>query len=352
MSREQKIKVGITIGDVAGVGPEVIIKTFMDDRIFKHCVPVLFANPKVIGFYRKALGIDNLKYSSIKNFDHLANNSLNISLAWENEVDIQPGKPSEATGKCAFQSLEAAVNAIKDGQIDVLVTAPINKKVIQQDNFQHPGHTQYLQEAFEEKDSLMFMVSDKLKVAVVSDHIPIKNVHEQISTDKIVSKLKMMNESLRVDFGIERPKIAVLGLNPHAGDGGLLGNEESEIILPAIAEAKKSNILVTGPYAADGFFGACRHLAFDGILAMYHDQGLIPFKFIASDDGVNYTAGLPAVRTSPDHGTAEDIAGKGKASPSSFTHAIFKAIDIYKSQKAYREMNANPLVKKKMRDER
>lgn len=352
MSREDKIRVGITLGDVAGVGPEIIIKTFMDDRIFKHCTPVLFGNPKVIGYYRKVLEIDDIKYSTIKDFNHLAHNSLNISLAWEEEIDIQPGKPNESTGKYALLSLEAAVKALKEGHIDVIVTAPINKKVMQQEKFNYPGHTQYLQDAFELDESLMFMVSDKLKVALVTDHVPLQQVHENISQEVIIKKLQLMDESLRVDFGIERPKIAVLGLNPHAGDNGLLGKEEEEIILPAIAEAKKNDILVTGPYASDGFFGACRHLAFDGILAMYHDQGLIPFKYIAGEEGVNYTAGLPAVRTSPDHGTAEDIAGQGKASPASFIKAIFQAIDIYKTQKAYTEMHANPIQRHKLKDER
>lgn len=348
MSKNNKTIVGISIGDVAGIGPEVIIKTFLDDRIFKHCTPVLFGNPKVIGYYRKALDIENLKYSTIKNFSHLAHNSLNISLAWEDEINITPGKPSEETGKVAMLSLEAAVNALKEKHIDVLVTAPINKKVIQNERFKYPGHTQYLQDQFSEKDSLMFMVSDELNVGVVCDHVPLKNVHEKITKAAILSKLKLMNESLRVDFGIERPKIAVLGLNPHAGDNNLIGTEETDIIIPAIAEAKKQGVLATGPYAADGFFGACKYLAFDGILAMYHDQGLIPFKFLAQN-GVNYTAGLPIVRTSPDHGTAEDIAGNGKASPESFRNAIYKALDIHESQIQYRDMHANTLDPKALK---
>jgi 4-hydroxythreonine-4-phosphate dehydrogenase len=342
MSRNNSIKVGITIGDVAGIGPEIIIKTFLDERIFKHCTPVLFANPKVIGYYKKGLDIENLRYSTIKDFSHLSSNTLNISLAWENEIEIVPGKPNAATGKAALASIEAAVAALKEKQIDVLVTAPINKNVIQTESFKYPGHTNYLQEQFGEKDCLMFMISDDLKIGVVCDHVPIQKVHEKISTATILSKLKLMEQSLRVDFGIERPKIAVLGLNPHAGDNNLIGTEESEIIIPAISEAKKSGMLVTGPYAADGFFGSCKYLAFDGILAMYHDQGLIPFKFLA-EDGVNYTAGLPIVRTSPDHGTAEDIAGHNKASEESFRNAIYQAIDIYESQIEYREMRANPL---------
>jgi 4-hydroxythreonine-4-phosphate dehydrogenase len=351
MSRNNSIKVGITIGDVAGIGPEVIIKTFLDERIFKHCTPVLFANPKVIGFYKKSIEFENLRYSTIKDFSHLSANTLNISLAWENEFEIIPGKPDQASGKAALASLEAAVAALKEKQIDILVTAPINKHVIQNESFKYPGHTQYLQEQFGEKDSLMFMISDDLKIGVVCDHVPIQKVPEKIKTQTILSKLKLMDESLRVDFGIERPKIAVLGLNPHAGDNNLIGTEESEIIIPAIAEAKKSGILVTGPYAADGFFGSCKYLAFDAILAMYHDQGLIPFKFLAQD-GVNYTAGLPIVRTSPDHGTAEDIAGKNKASEESFRSAIYKAIDIYESQLAHKEMHSNTLEIKPFKSKR
>ncbi len=353
MSYQNKIKVGISIGDIAGVGPEIIIKTFEDDRIYKHCIPVLFGNPKVIGYYRKAMNIEHFKYSTIRNFNHLATNSLNISLAWDSEVAITPGKPNEETGDCAIKSLNAAVKSLKDGEIDILVTAPINKKVMQQGSFNYPGHTTFLQESFGKNDALMFMISDGLKIGLVTDHVPVKKVNEKISQEKIISKLKLMNRSLQVDFGIDRPKIAVMGLNPHAGDDGLIGNEEGEIIIPAIREAKKQGVLATGPYPADGFFGACKHLAYDAILCMYHDQGLIPFKFIAGEDGVNYTAGLPFVRTSPDHGTAEDIAGKGKASAASFRNAIFTAIDIHNQRKAYDERNANPLQPQiKIRDER
>ena len=346
MSRKNKINVGISIGDVAGIGPEIIMKTFMDDRIFQHCTPVLFANPKVIGFYRKVLDIDDIKYSTIRNYDHLASNSLNISLAWEEEFAIEPGSPSPETGKYALKSLDAAVSALKNNQVDVLVTAPINKHVIQQSEFQYPGHTEYLQNAFERKESLMFMVSDDLKIGVVTGHVPLSEVSARISTEAIVAKLKIMDQSLKEDFGIDKPKIAVLGLNPHAGDNGTLGEEEQELIVPAVSEAKKAAILVNGPYAADGFFGNCRHLAFDGILAMYHDQGLIPFKYLAGESGINFTAGLPIVRTSPDHGTAEDIAGKGKASPESFRQAIYSALDIHREQVDYSQRNSNPLQTK------
>ncbi|MCP4122574.1 MAG: 4-hydroxythreonine-4-phosphate dehydrogenase PdxA [Bacteroidetes bacterium] len=350
MNRPNNIIVGITTGDLAGVGIEIIMKTFMDDRIFKQCTPVLFGNPKVIGFYRNVLEMDNLKYSTIRNFDHLSNNSLNISLAWEDEIAIEPGKPTPETGKGAFLSLQAGVKALKEGKIHILVTAPINKNVIQQDEFRFPGHTEYLQESFECYDSLMFMVSDKLKVGLVTGHLPLSEASSKLSKDKILSKINIMHESLKNDFGIDRPKIAVLALNPHGGDNGLLGNEESEHINPAVAEAKKQGMLVNGAYAADGFFGACKHLAFDGILAMYHDQGLVPFKYMAGDEGVNFTAGLPIVRTSPDHGTAEDIAGKGKASAISFRNSIYEALDIYKTRNSIKEMSANPL--KPMKKER
>ena len=343
MNRSKNLTVGITTGDLAGVGLEVIMKTFMDDRIYKHCNPVLFGNPKVIGFYRKVLDIEQLKYSSISSFEHLASNSLNISLAWENEISIEPGKPTAETGKAAFLSLQAGVQALKDGKIDILVTAPINKNVIQQDEFRFPGHTEYLQEAFECEDSMLFMVSDKLKIGLVTGHIPVRDVAMHLTKEKILNKIRIMYSSLQNDFGIDRPKIAVLALNPHAGDNGLLGMEEEELINPAISEAKKQGMLVTGAYAADGFFGACRHLAFDGILAMYHDQGLIPFKYMVGDEGVNFTAGLPVVRTSPDHGTAEDIAGKGKASAVSFRNSIYHAMDIYRTRNNIKEMSSNTL---------
>lgn len=343
MIQQPRIRVGITTGDLAGIGPEIIIKTFLDDRIYKLCTPVLFGNPKVIGHYRKVLEIDQIKYSTIRSFDHLATNCLNISLAWEEDIDIQPGYPSQETGRAAFLSLEAACQALKNGLIDVLVTAPINKNSIQQQNFRFPGHTEYLQETFEHHDSLLFMVSGELKVGLVTGHVPVSEISAKLSTENIVSKALIMHNSLQIDFGIDKPKIAVLALNPHAGDNGLLGDEEQEIISPAITQLKKQGMLVNGPYAADGFFGSGRFRAFDGILAMYHDQGLIPFKYLAGDAGVNFTAGLRIVRTSPDHGTAEDIAGRNKASEVSFRNAIYTAIDLYSERQRHAERTANPL---------
>lgn len=343
MSRQSNLIVGITTGDLAGVGPEIIMKTFVDDAIFRHCTPVLFGNPKVIGHYRKVLEIEDIKYSTIRNFDHLAGNSLNISLAWDEDIPIEAGKPTPETGRAAYLSLQAGVRALEQEKIDVLVTAPINKHVIQQEEFRFPGHTEYLQEAFRSEDTLLFMVSDKLKVGLVTGHIAVSEVASRLSKSRILSKIQLMHRSLQQDFGIDKPKIAVLALNPHAGDNGLMGPEETEYINPAVTEAKKQGILVSGAYAADGFFGACRHLAFDGILAMYHDQGLVPFKYIAGNEGVNFTAGLPIVRTSPDHGTAEDIAGLGKASPESFRNAIFTAMDIYRTRREMASISANAL---------
>lgn len=343
MSSKDKIVVGITMGDMAGVGPEIIIKTFMDERIYNHCTPVLFGNPKVIGTYRKLLDVERMRYSTIRSFSHLGHNTLNMSLAWEEEVEFQPGQPTAETGKYALKSLHAAIQALQDGEIDVLVTSPINKSVMKGDDFQHPGHTEYLQETFGASNSLMFMVSEHLKVGVVTGHIPVSEVAANLSQEAVSKALKTMHTSLKEDFGIDKPKIAVLGLNPHAGESGHMGSEDAEVISPVIAEARKKGMLVSGPYAADGFFGACKHLAFDGILAMYHDQGLIPFKYIAGDKGVNYSAGLPIVRTSPDHGTAEDIAGKGKASPESFRSAIFMALDIHRHRNGFEQRHANPL---------
>lgn len=344
--QNQKRKVGITLGDVAGIGPEIIMKTFMDDLIYKHFTPILYGNPRVLSYYKKMLNLDRFQYSSVKNYSNLSHNALNIIPVWEEEFVITPGTPTEVTGNYAFKSLQAACEALKQKHIDVLVTAPINKKVMHSDKFPFAGHTEYLMNYFEAKDDLMFMISDKLRVGLVTNHSAIKDVASKISKEKIVRKLQMMNTSLKQDFGIDQPRIAVLGLNPHAGDGGVIGNEEVNIILPAIKEAKDSGMTVFGPYPADGFFSSCNYTKFDGILAMYHDQGLIPFKYIAGEEGTNFTAGLDIVRTSPDHGTAEDIAGKGIADETSFRKAIYAAIDIYNMRNNYADMRSNPLVKR------
>lgn len=352
-TEKKKVKVGITLGDVAGIGPEIIMKTFSDDQIYKHFTPILYGNPRVLSFYKKMLNIEKFQYSSIKNYQNITHNSLNIIPVWEEEFAIVPGTPTEITGNYALKSLQAACEALKNKQIDVLVTSPINKKFIHSDKFPFAGHTEYLMNFFEAKDNLMFMVSEDLRVGLVTNHHAIKDVASKISKEKIIKKIQLMNTSLTEDFGIDKPRIAVLGLNPHAGDGGLIGNEEVNVILPAIQEAKNMGITVFGPYPADGFFASCNYKKFDGILAMYHDQGLIPFKYIAGEDGTNFTAGLNIVRTSPDHGTAEDIAGKGIADETSFRKAIYAAIDIFNERQNFADMRSNPLVKRAvLHDER
>ncbi|HMV14584.1 MAG TPA: 4-hydroxythreonine-4-phosphate dehydrogenase PdxA [Chitinophagales bacterium] len=352
-NQNQKRKVGITLGDVAGIGPEIIIKTFSDELIYKHFTPILYGNPRVLSYYKKMLNIDKFQYSSIKGYGNLSHNSLNIIPVWEEEFQITPGTPTDITGNYALKSLEAACDALKNKQIDVLVTAPINKNVIHSDKFPYAGHTEYLMNYFGAKDNLMFMVADDLRVGLVTNHNAIKDVSSKISKEKIVHKLHLMHTSLMQDFGIDKPRIALLGLNPHAGDGGVIGTEEQTIILPAVQEAKNKGIMAFGPYPADGFFASCNYKKFDAILAMYHDQGLIPFKYIAAEDGTNYTAGLDVVRTSPDHGTAEDIAGKGIADETSFRKAIYTAIDIFNQRANFAEMRENPLVKRAvLHDER
>lgn len=346
MSKSEKLKVGISIGDIAGVGPEVIIKTFTDERLYKMFTPILYAHSKIISHYRKILNIEKLQYGAIKSVEFASHNSLNIINAWEEDVQFTPGRPNKETGRLALLSLEAATNALNNGEIDLLVTAPINKNHIHSEEFPFSGHTPYLQEKFGSDDVLMFMVSENIRVGLVTEHVPIKDIHTHITKENILSKILLMNQSLIKDYGIDRPKIAVLGLNPHAGDKGLIGSEELEAILPAIRAAKEQDILAFGPYPADGFFGHSQFQSFDGVLAMYHDQGLIPFKSLCVGNGTNYTAGLKIVRTSPDHGTAENIAGKNIADESSFREAIFCAIDIYNNRMAYEERNANPLVKR------
>jgi len=350
---QEKIKVGISIGDAAGIGPEIIMKTFSDERLLKQFTPIIFGNPRVFSFYKRALNIEHFQYSSVKNYQNLSHNSINIMPVWNEEFAITPGQPSEETGKYAFKSLEAACLALKNKDIDVLVTAPINKNFIHSKDFNFTGHTEYLQNYFEAKDNLMFMVTDDIKVGLVTNHTPIHQVAHNIKKHIIERKLMLMFESLQKDFGIDKPKIAVLGLNPHAGDKGLIGKEEAEIIFPVVKEVRDKGNVVFGPYPADGFFASSNWQKFDGILAMYHDQGLIPFKYIAGEEGVNFTAGLNIVRTSPDHGTAENIAGKGIADETSFRNAIYKAIEIFNARTNYYEMRKNPLKKlAKLEDER
>lgn len=340
---EEKIIVGISQGDINGIGLEVIIKTFLEPQMLEICTPILFGSNKTASAYRKALNIEDFSFNQIKDFSELNHKRANLLSVYEEDVTIELGQQTENGGKYAFKSLEAATTALAEGKIDVLVTAPINKENIQSAEFKFPGHTEYLDEKFGKGNSLMFLVSDDLRVAVVTGHIPVTRVAQELTTEKILKKIQLLNKSLTQDFAIRKPKIAVLGLNPHAGDNGVIGDEEKNIIIPAIDKAKAEGIVAFGPYPADGFFGNGTYKNFDAVLAMYHDQGLIPFKTIAFNNGVNYTAGLPIVRTSPDHGTAYDIAGKGIASEESFRRAIYTAIDIYRTRKNHAEITSNPL---------
>ena len=342
-----KIKIGISIGDINGVGLEVILKTLSNTDILHFCTPVIYGASKVISYHKNIVGLDDLPLSTTNSGERLKYDRINIVNCWQEDVNITVGKLSDSSGKYAYISLEQATNDLKNGIIDALVTAPIHKKAMQAANFPFTGHTEYFADAFQVEESLMLMVSDNLRIGMVTNHLPIKEVPEAISKGLIIKKLRLLEQSLRVDFGIEKPVIALLGLNPHASDDSLIGDEEEKIIRPVIIEAKKKGMLVMGPFPADGFFGSSQYAKFDGVLAMYHDQGMIPFKALSFGSGVNYTAGLPGVRTSPDHGTAYDIAGKNMADPSSFRKALFLAIDVARSRKLHKDMHSNPMVKSK-----
>ena len=347
MSSTRKIRIGITHGDTNGVGYEIIMKCFSSNDILDLCVPIIYGSSKIMNYHRKALGIQTTQLNTTRNAGYVKENQLNLVEVFNEEVKIDLGQPSKQAGKAAFQALEAAVSDLKKGVIDVLVTAPINKDNIHSEEFSFPGHTEYLETSLggDGEKALMILCSDKLRVALATTHIPVAKVAQSINKEDLVEKLRIFNNSLQRDFNIQKPRIAVLGLNPHCGDNGLLGTEEKDIIEPAIQEANEDQILCFGPYPADGFFGNNQYQRFDGVLAMYHDQGLTPFKTIAMNEGVNVTAGLPYVRTSPDHGTGYDIAGQGIASELSMRHAIFTAIDIYRNRLNWDEMYQNPLKK-------
>lgn len=336
--------IGISCGDINGVGPEVVIKALSDQRILEYCTPVIFASGKLINFYRKSVADAHFSYQMIKDFSRLAPKQVYVYNCWEEEISIAPGQLNEVGGKYAVLSLTTAMQALKDGHLHGLVTAPIHKKNVQSSNFNYTGHTPYLKDAAGVQDVLMLLYTSTLKVALVTEHVALKDVAKYITREVLLSKLNLLHNCLRKDFAIDKPKIAVLGLNPHAGDEGLIGSEEDTIIKPTIKEAKQ-HMLVYGPYSADAFFARGSYQQFDAVLAMYHDQGLIPLKSIAAGEGINYTAGMPFVRTSPDHGTAFDIAGKNTADPSSFVNAIFECIDIVKRRGEYEERNRNPLRK-------
>lgn len=338
-----KVKIGISIGDINGIGLEVILKTLVESKMLDYCTPIVYGHTKVASFHRKALHMSDFVFNVINHPDAANPRKVNMINCWEEDVKIELGVANETGGKYAFLSLQKATDDLANGSIDALVTAPINKSNIQSENFNFPGHTEYLQERSGSNDVLMFLISEDLRVGVVTGHIPVLEVPLAINKEKIVKKLQLINDSLKKDFWIEKPKIAVLGLNPHASDNGLLGKEEAEIISPAIQEAFDKGIICFGPYPADGFFGNGTYKQFDAVLAMYHDQGLIPFKTIAFSTGVNYTAGLKFVRTSPDHGTGYDIAGKNIADPTSFAEAMFAAIHIVKHRKEQEKLLSNQL---------
>ena len=344
MSQTKPI-IGVSCGDLNGIGIELIIKTFSDNRILEHCTPIIFASGKAINFYRKSIPEVNFSFQQIKDFSRINQKQINVFNCWEEEVAITPGQLTDVGGKYAVLSLQTAVAALKQKQIDGLVTAPIHKKNIQSPEFSFTGHTPYLKSMFGVNDVVMMLCAGSFRVALVTEHVPVAEVSKHITKEKIISKLNIVHQSLQKDFGIDKPRIAVLGLNPHAGDEGLIGSEEESIIKPAIKEAKNNNMLVVGPYSADAFFARRSFERFDAVLAMYHDQGLIPFKTLATGEGVNYTAGLPAVRTSPDHGVAFDIAGKDQADTSSFITAVFECIDILNRRSDYEENRKNPLRK-------
>lgn len=344
---ENKIKVGITHGDINGIGYEIILKMLGDDRILELCTPVIYGSGKIAGYYRKGLELPIVPFNTIDSAAQAKDGANNLINVIAEDTKVEPGQSSPEAGRAAYEALHRAVADLKDGLIDVLVTAPINKNNIQSEEFHFPGHTEYLQlearNVDPEAQSLMILCNDRLRVALVTSHCPIAQVASEITREKIVDRLKAFAHSLRADFAVSHPRIAVLALNPHAGDGGVIGSEETDIILPAIKEAQAAGISCFGPYSADGFFGSEQYRHFDGVLAMYHDQGLAPFKTLAMDNGVNFTAGLPFVRTSPDHGTGYDIAGKGVASEESLRQALYTAIDIYRNRDMHHEAHRNPL---------
>jgi 4-hydroxythreonine-4-phosphate dehydrogenase len=343
MKKEEKVIVGISIGDLNGIGPEIIIKTYEDPRVLELNTPVIFASGKTMQFFKNHFN-SKIHLFNIDSAQKIIHGKVNVVNVWKEPVKIEFGKEDKTMGEYAIKSLEAAANALRDGNIDVLVTAPINKHNIQSEKFNFPGHTDYLAKALNGK-SLMFMVSDELRVGLLTDHVPLKEASNHITKNLIEEKIGTVTKSLKQDFGIRKPKIAVLAINPHAGDNGVIGNEDDTVLKPTIEKIKSEGHLVYGPYSADSFFGSNTYKNFDAIVASYHDQGLIPFKTIAFGQGVNFTAGLDKVRTSPDHGTAYEIAGKGIADESSFKQAIYTAIKIYRNRADYNHYSKNPLKK-------
>jgi 4-hydroxythreonine-4-phosphate dehydrogenase len=342
-SSQKPITIGISQGDINGIGLEVIIKTFSDPAMLELCTPVLFSSGKTVSYHKKALKLDNFNYNTITSSEGITPRKFNLANIYSEEVNIELGKLTSTGGIYAIKSFEAACESLSKGRIDALVTAPIHKHNTHSDNFPYAGHTSYLDERFGKGSSMMMLVAESLKVALCTEHLPIASVAATITHERILKKLRILAATLKQDFSINKPKIALLGLNPHAGDSGTIGEEEEKIIAPAVKTAMQEGILAYGPYPADGFFGALMFQKFDAVLAMYHDQGLIPFKYMAFDSGVNFTAGLPIIRTSPDHGTAFDIAGKNEANEESFRNAVYLACDLVRTRKNYKQATANPL---------
>ncbi len=348
MSESRGMKVGISCGDLNGIGLEVVLKAFEDVRMYQDITPVLYCGVKTVSFHRKALKLEEIQFHGVKSVNDVVARKFNVVDLWEEEVPIEFGKPSGQQSKYAIQSLEAAAQDLGQGKIDMLVTAPIDKHSMQAAGFEFPGHTEYLAHlAGSDSPVLMILVGEGLRVALVTGHLPINQVAEAVTVERILIKARLFHKSLQSDFGIIAPRIALLGLNPHAGDGGAIGNEDKERIAPAVRKLQDEGINAMGPYPADGFFGNGSYKHFDGVLAMYHDQGLAPFKALSFGHGVNYTAGLPIVRTSPDHGTGMDIAGKGEADEGSFRHAVWLGLDIIQNRERWKRIGANPLQPQK-----
>ncbi len=341
MDKTEKIVVGISVGDVNGIGIETILKTFEDKRMLDFCTPVLFASNKTVSYHKKVLKL-NTSIHGISSLDKIVHGKINLMNTWKEEVKLDLGKATKIGGTYAIKSLYAAVDALKEDNVDILVTAPINKNNIQSKDFQFPGHTEYLEENFEGK-SLMILLTEELRIGLITGHIPVSKIAASITPELIKEKVEIMHTSLKQDFNIHKPKIAILALNPHCGDKGVIGKEDDEIIRPTIKEIQETGKLVFGPYAADGFFGSKTYEEFDGVLAMYHDQGLAPFKALSFGKGVNFTAGLDKIRTSPDHGTGFDIAGKNNANPTSFTEALFTALQVHKNRTDYQKLISESL---------
>lgn len=333
MSQQQKPRIGITLGDLNGVGPEVVIKALQDNRLLNLITPVIYGSTRAISFYKKQLNLEEFNYGHAKTRGQYIPKTINVVNCWEDAVEINPGKPSKETGKAAWLALKQATQDLKEDLLDALVTAPIDKNTIASEEFPYRGHTEYLASTFNTKDFVMMMVSEKLRVGLVTEHIAVKDIAGTITPELLNKKISVLEQSLRKDFGITKPKIAVLGLNPHAGDGGVIGTEDDQLIKPIIQEWKNKGKLIAGPFPADGFFASGNYTRFDAILAMYHDQGLVPFKLLAFETGVNFTAGLSVVRTSPDHGTGYSIAGKNLAQESSLRQAIYTAVDVVQARR-------------------